>query len=456
MAATGLHFRLERGVVRFVAVAILAVSVALLGVTVATTTQGCTVFGPSLGADYAAFYTAGTILHDYPAHRLYDLELQDRLYHELFPWVSASQMLPYANPPFVAGLFEPLARLPYTASLLTWLGISAGFYGAGLYLILGALKNIPRPDRRLIALIALSFEPFVMECWLGGQLSAVGFFWIALALRFEQQGRPLASGLALGWCLYKPTLLPLLLPMLVFSRRWRTLLGFALTGVALLALSLLVAGPDGCRDYARLMLGYASAATGNTAVFRLWKFVDLNSFLKLLGVSAELSRSLVLGTLLLALPGLAAAWWKMDRRGNASPRLAWAATIACTLVLNVYVGVYDTVLLVLAMLLICDVYCQKGESLAALPSPLRLLLIVLYVAPWLSQLVARHSGVQIYTLCLMGAAAYPLVLGRSMSLYGADEEKSRPDPPAPPLPWPARAGRLGCRTRESLKQMTDQ
>src|SRR5437763_12599852 len=104
-------------------------------------------------------------------------------------------------------------------------------------LTLNTLPSLPSADRSLILLLALAFEPFIMECWLGGQLSAFGFFCVALALRLDLAGRPFRSGLVLGLCFYKPTLLVLLLPMLVVGRRFRTLAGMAATGLALLGVS---------------------------------------------------------------------------------------------------------------------------------------------------------------------------------------------------------------------------
>ncbi len=399
--------RLERATVRFAAVAVLGVSLVLLAVSVITTVRGRTVFGPSLGADYAAFYTAGTILNEYPSDRLYDLQLQDRLYHGLFPQVSAGEILPYANPPFLAELFRPLARLTYGQSFLIWLMISLGFYVAGVLLLLNTLENIRDADRGLILLLALSFEPFVMECWLGGQLSSIGLFLVAAAVRFDLRGRYLASGLVLGCCLYKPTLLPLLLPMLVISRRWNTVAGFILTATALAAMSLWLVGFQTCSDYIHLMFGYAGAATGSASIFRLWKFVDLNTFFKLLpGVSASLARWLVVTLGLVALPMLARFWWTMDRSADRH-RLTWAATIACTLVLNIYVGIYDSVLVVLAVMLTLDALYRARTDI---PAAFRWVLLVLYATPWFSQPLARNVGLQVYSIVLCVAAFYPLWL----------------------------------------------
>src|SRR5207248_8813631 len=120
--------------------------------------------------------------------------------------------LPYLHPPFVAFAFRPLAQLPYAWSFAVWLLLFGALYLAALVLTLKTLRSLPSADRSLILLLALSFEPFIMECWMRGQLSAFGFLCIALAYFWQERGRPTAAGVALGFCLYKPTLLVLLFP----------------------------------------------------------------------------------------------------------------------------------------------------------------------------------------------------------------------------------------------------
>ena len=66
--------RLERDKVRFVCVAVLAMNLLLAAVSFLTFDGTQTVFGPELGADFAAFYTVGMILNQYPAERLYNLD----------------------------------------------------------------------------------------------------------------------------------------------------------------------------------------------------------------------------------------------------------------------------------------------------------------------------------------------------------------------------------------------
>jgi hypothetical protein len=412
------HFlerRVQRGQVRFVSVVVLGMCLALLVVSVWTAEGGRTVFGPDLGGDYAAFYTGGTILNDYRSEQLYDLVLQDRIYHGLMQHALPEEKLPFANPPFIAVLFRPLALLPYAWSYGAWLVISAALYLGGLALLWNTLEHVPRTERSTVLLLALSFHPFIMECWIGGQLSTFGFFWIALALREERSRRPLASGLALGACLYKPTLLVLVLPMLVFARKWRTLLGFTASGLTLAGVSLAAVGWQGCRDFGRLLSGYASATTGSETVFRTWKFVDANSFFKLLfGDRPSLVWLAMAVVGIGALPFLIRAWWGMRGLPSARQMMLWSCTITLSLVLNLYVGIYDTILVVPGMMLTADALYRQQAPRESPPPPLKWLLVLLYVMPWGTQYLARSVGVQPYTLVLAALGTYQFALSRSL------------------------------------------
>jgi hypothetical protein len=403
--------RLARDRVLFVCVCVLGMSLALLAVSFATADGGRTVFGPNLGADYAQFYAAGTILNRGQPDQLYNFESQNRLYHETLPAAEAQESLPYVHPPFVAFAMRPLALLPYAWSFGAWLVISAGLYAAGLALTLKQAPGLPPADRLIAVLLALSFEPFIMECWLGGQLSAFGFFSLAAAFSCWQTRRPFMAGLALGLCLYKPTLLVLVIPLLMVAGRWRMFAGFIATGLGLVAVCLLTVGWHGCVDYVGILAGFARFTTeGGGAVLPLPKYADLNSFFGLLlGHHPLVNRALLLAIAGAPLLLLAAAWWRVERGGDDYHRLVWGSTLVWTLVVNVYVGIYDTVMAAAAALLavaVCAV--RDGGGRLSLPAGLQALLVLLYVVPWVTQPLARWVGFQPYTLVLLALGAYLL------------------------------------------------
>jgi hypothetical protein len=389
---------------------VLVMHLVLLGVMFATARGGRTIFGPGLGADYAQFHVAATILNSYPPSRLYDLELQDRVYHELLPRMPPEESLPFAQGPLLAVALRPLALLPYAWSYAVWLAISGGLALAGLALTLSRADSIAPEDRATALLLALSFQPLLTECWLGGQTSALGLFCVAVALRCERRGRPMAGGAALALCLYKPTVLLLALPMLIVRGRLRALAGFAAAGLGLAVASLLAIGTEGCLAYARVLRGYARTTTGAAMVFRDFKYVDIRSFFALLlHGPGPVARAAAVAAALIGVPILIACWWSA-RRGADRRALALAATLSWTAVFNLYTPVYDAALVLPGVIVTADVLARRGGG--RLPGRFRALLGLLGLVPWVSQALARAVGFQPLTLVLLALGAFQIDLAR--------------------------------------------
>lgn len=400
---------LEPARIRFVSGAILGLSLVLLVLSfVSSSKGGRTLFGPGLGADYAGFFTGGYILDHDPPALLYDRSFQDEVHHKLHPYLGQEETLPFVHPPFVAWAFRPLSRLPYAWSFAVWLVLSLGLYLTGIWLALhtpySVLSDSYSLDRLTVLLVVLSFEPFVMECWLGGQLSAFGLCSLALFLALDQSGRSLLAGMFLGLCFYKPTLLLVLLPVLIVARQFWTLFGVALTGTGLGLLSWATVGRDGIQAFFEAVLGLSRSTTQSGALtLRTWKYVDLNAFTRLL-LGPSLPQRLLF--LALALPPLGLLLWRAwqvrqdDREGRLS---LLSIAILATPLINLYVGIYDSILAVLGVLVLAGGWLRHHQ---ALPPRLQLWLVALYVVPWFTQPLARLPSLhlQLYTLVLFGLA----------------------------------------------------
>src|SRR5690348_13056427 len=71
--------------------------------------------------DFAAFYTAGTMVYRGQGRLLYDRPAQWRIQQEFASTVEIRKgPLPYIRPPFEALLFAPFAALSYRAACLIW------------------------------------------------------------------------------------------------------------------------------------------------------------------------------------------------------------------------------------------------------------------------------------------------------------------------------------------------
>lgn len=406
--------RLTRQRIRFTAAATIIIGSLLLIFSFATTQDNRTGTGLGLGSDWLAFYNAGTIANRFGGSQLYDLDLQANLYHEVLPGEPDGVQLPYANAPFLVVVLGPLALLPYHLSYAAWVGISVLLFAGGLMLLWSTTGTLSR-YRSIAVLLAFSFEPFVIECLHGGQISVIGLFALCATLYFSRTSRPFLSGCCLAICTYKPTLLPLILPMLVLMRQWNILMGFA-TGATLLgAVSLLMVGPQACFDYAHLLIGYAGrTSSGSSGGLQLPKFVDLNSFLKLLQIPAPI----IWMALLITGAALARAMWRVrpqdDSDASRHLSLAWAVAITWTIVLNLYVGVYDSILIMPAIVLTAESLLRRsGDAAQNLPLRFRCLLLAVWTLPWVSGILARDMGFQPFTLALLALAIYQLQLLRN-------------------------------------------
>ncbi|MGE0129698.1 MAG: glycosyltransferase family 87 protein [Blastocatellales bacterium] len=402
--------RLNPSDIRSICLIVLATYSIILAVSFATQKSGRTVFGAQLGADFGAYYVAGRIFNRVEPGRIYDRDLQREVYQELFPAAPPGEDLPYVNAPFFILPFILLSRLPYAWAYPCWFLISLGLFVAGFNLIWKSLEAMPGDSRRTALLMGLSFMPFLVECLAGGQTSAVGFFFLALTLVCERQGRLLLSGIALAFCLYKPTLLMLVLPMLIVTRRYAALAGFAIGGSLLTVVSLLAAGWQGCLGYLKTLFFFAQTSTGAEATMKSWKYVDINSFFRLLLSDYFYLRWwLIAATFLAGFLLLVKAWRIADRKSEAPQGLVWAATITLTPVLNVYTGIYDATIVALGALLTTNAFYQRANGSRPEFAPAyKFILLLLYVAPWFTQSLARTAGIQIYTLVLAAFGFYQL------------------------------------------------
>ncbi len=311
-------------------------------------------FSSLLPVDFIYFYGIGQILNLHPAVQLYDYGLQLKTFNDIYRLTENHQVWgrsPY--PPFVAKFFSVYARFSFEQAYFLWMGTSFALYVAG---IAAAVKAIlPRDPLRgsLIFCFALASPVFLYYNLAVGQLATVAVFAASLAIYLEKRSMPLLSGLALSILTYKPTLLLLIVPMLLITRRFRTFFGFTAGTIVLIAVSTAFAGFGIWPVYGHFLNSFAGTAGihGELAIKR-WEYVDFNSF----SYAVPGGRSW-LGLAVLAFVLLGLGIWlvrllhKSASAGNAAQNLAWATTLTWTLVVNVYVPVYDTLLIAVVVTL---------------------------------------------------------------------------------------------------------
>jgi hypothetical protein len=352
--------------------------------------------------DFVNFYAMSTIVRDSLAENIYDPEIEKAACQRIRPVPDRESLyrpLPYA--PFVALLFEPAARLPFWTAFRIHQAISFALYLTGLILLLRRYFPGQPILSSLWVPFSLAYLPWISNSWLNGQLSALGFVGVAAALIEQKAGHRFRSGLALSVCLYKPTLLVLLIPMLLVGRQLRVLFGFAAGGCVLAGAATAAFGWHIWAAYARLTL-----TLGDLARLRvLPQFVDLAAFFRL-SAGNRFGGVLALFSTACALPFLVAAW----RRYQNNPPLAWASTLTWTLILSPYVPLYDTILIIPSLIASAGILRQGHRS------SFEGSILLLFSCSWLSAALALLIHVQLLTLAiaLLGSLQLAISLGRRL------------------------------------------
>ena len=357
-------------------------------------------------ADFVRFYSLGKLLNEHPASELYDYELQHRISVAVHPTIGVA---PMPHPPFVGMAFRVMAWFPYWVAYLAWVAITIALYASGLKMTVARFFPVDRERRGLAYALAFAFFPFIGFTVINGQISAIAFWGTAYAMLLDDEDRRFASGLALAMCLFKPSFFVLLVPMLLVSRRFRTLAGLATGGLMLVLLTTAVEGPGVWPVFAKAMIGFGSGSFGNRKFMRFSLYTDLKSLSMMSDWWAGWRGSLglavctcVVGFFLVQL------WWKSAGHDKGLNALVWATTVSWTLVLNVYVPIYDTILVVLSAIITAGALRRFPSG--SLDRWFAICCTLVMATSWFTVELAARTGVQVLTPALIGFGVVEIVL----------------------------------------------
>lgn len=389
-------------------------------VTVIQVRQG-TGFIRSLHSDFVYFYGDGQIGAHSPA-RLYDYPLQQRVFSSIYP-AYHGEYGPSPYPPFVALFFSLFSHLSFEAAYGLWFGLSLVLYLLGIGAALGLAFPGEDLKQSLIYCFAVGCYPFLFSTLINAQLSSVAVCAVGVALYEERRRRFFISGLALALLAYKPTLLIIIAPMLLLSRKFRAAAGFAVGIGILSAASTLFAGIGIWQKYKAFLRNFSRlTGFGGASRLQLWKYVDLSSFFTAAtgrpdgaGKAAALATSAVIAI------ALATLLWRSARGSEPVQWLAWASTLTWTLLLNIYAPIYDSVLAVIAVILTLGALRTLGWRIAS--EWIVLLAVVAFAVSWTAVSFAQAHHVQLLSIALFLLGAAQLWL-----LWRAIERERAPVP----------------------------
>jgi hypothetical protein len=232
----------------------------------------------NLGIDFASFWSAGHIANTSGYAAVYDLELMAQVQRQLLPTRAAEitglGIIPTPYLPLFLLPFQALAMLPPAPAAAAWMLLN--LMGSVLYLHRFAARLTGRPpERRLLLLFAIS-APFFLNLF-AGQVNLWLMVCVGEFILASVSGDAFRSGAWLAGLLLKPQILMLVLPAVLLQRWWRTALGMAAAGIAILGISWLLAGTDALVRLSRLWLGYAGGLpTNDPQLMMNWRMLGVH------------------------------------------------------------------------------------------------------------------------------------------------------------------------------------
>lgn len=256
--------------------AIITLYIATYTILIMSSNQNKMCYG--LGGDFFAYWSAGKIMNEHSLTDVYDLELlrQTQKDIQLSASVTAADFngveVPYL--PVFLSPFMLFAKISPVYSLLAWSVINFVAYTLYLLFFIKSYnqKTFPFP----LVLFAIICHPFLYNMTLG-QINVFLVICVGEFIRAFHANKPTQAGLWLGGLLLKPQLLILILPYLLIHRKFKTLTGFAVSSLSLLAVSFAMVGSEGFLDLKDILLESADGGAASLPQTMInWRMVGNN------------------------------------------------------------------------------------------------------------------------------------------------------------------------------------
>lgn len=202
---------------------------------------------PWVRHDWSCFYAAARIVARGDGPKLYDRQVE---LTEQAVWDGRQVPSLFLHPPFEVVLFVPFAELPQRWAHVVWGLVSL----VVLALVVKASGIAALGLRDRLVLIGVCFMP-LMQVLADGQDGVLLLACFTLSLSMFRQHKDLIAGTALGLGLFRfADVVPFLI-VLALARRWRAVAGAAAIGALYTAVSVMLVGIDGCKQYIAMVLG---------------------------------------------------------------------------------------------------------------------------------------------------------------------------------------------------------
>lgn len=203
--------------------------------------------------DFRQLYSGGYMIRTGHAKELYDYDTEAEFENRLVP-VGGPFMLPINHLAFEELLFVPFSLVPYRTAYWIFLGFNIFLLVVCCRLLRVPCSQLHERWRWFLPLLFASFFP-ISRALTHGQDSIITLTLLSGALWSLTQENELTAGLLVGLGMFKFQIaIPIALLFFVW-RRWRFCMGFAISSLAAVLVSLWIVGINGAREYAHTMVG---------------------------------------------------------------------------------------------------------------------------------------------------------------------------------------------------------
>jgi hypothetical protein len=335
------------------------------------------------GTDYIYFSVMGSLMSEGRTGALYDPdahleEARTRIDPALNLYAAHSNYGPQ-----VAAAFVPLSRLSFGKSLALFLVLTSLAYAASVWWV-WSLSPALRSYGGQVAILAAAFPAFFTLIRYA-QLSALSLVLLSLVLLALARGRRFVAGLIFGLMVFKPQLAVVIALVMVLTGEWRFVAGAAIAAAGELALAWLVSDTAAMREYFAVLWTLAR----NPSLVQIYpgEVHSVRGFVQLLLPSWPAAASAAALIALIVAVWLGARAWKSE----AAVTWKWGQLVLLSVLASPHLLTYDLILLAIPLIAFADWSIARSED--SLQPTVARLLLVLYLAPFSSNL-ARLLPIQ--------------------------------------------------------------
>ena len=204
-------------------------------------------------ADFRTLYASGYMARTHDAHDIYNSDKLLVVKEKLAP-IGRTFNQPMDHPAYEVLLFVPLSLLSYRHALIAFIVFNLGVVFLCERLLRPSFHVLSERWKPFPGLIFAAFFP-ITRAITQGQDSILLLALLAGALVYIQKKNDWRAGFLTGLGLFKlQVVIPIALIFLLW-RRWRFVMGFAISSAAATIISLFLVGIQGTLRYANMLLG---------------------------------------------------------------------------------------------------------------------------------------------------------------------------------------------------------